>query len=89
MIEWDGIGLVFSKLSQQDQNQRMKIIHQYLPTKSILHDRNNDVRAICLQCTATKETFDHIFQCQCSQNQISHRNAPKKLKNTLQKIHSN
>ena len=64
----------------------MKIIHLYLPTLQVLHDRNSDISPTCLRCQRHAESFQHIFQCQCRQNQSCHRNALRTFRSTLQKI---
>ena len=47
--------------------------------------RSDDLDDICPRCKKTSETYLHLFQCQCLQNQTTFQSALKILKQNLQK----
>ena len=85
-IDWEGIEIAMHKTQPQDRFPRMKLMHYYLPTKSLLHERYSDISPQCPRCSSENETFLHVFQCQCSQAKTSYTNNIKKFREKLQKL---
>jgi len=84
-IEWEGIEVAFRKLPEKDKISRMKIMHKYLPTRSLLYSRDDSTSSTCVRCENQSETFQHIFQCKCRQNRANHRKCVSKLRQNLRK----
>ena len=71
-IEWKGLEAVFNRLNPSKKIARMKLVHQLLPTKSLMCQRKHENTSRCLRCSQAAETFLHVFQCQYVQNKATH-----------------
>ena len=67
----------------------MKIVHQLLPTKSLLHKRQQELTSECLRCGHKHETYLHVFTCPCSQNRQQHQSSLTILQSQLSKLNTN
>jgi len=84
-IEWDGLEIAFSSLQDQEKSSKTKIIHDYLPTRCLLSQRNGPNSSLCPICQKTSENFLHIFQCPQRAVHSAHDKAIKKLRTSLRK----
>ena len=82
---WNGI----NHLPNTDQISCMKIVHQFLPIKARLCHRQQGQTSKWIRCDQVTETFTHVFQCQCDQNQQQHRSSLATLQTKLAKINTN
>lgn len=67
-IDWEGIEVAIYKLQDQEKSSKMKIMHDYLPTRCLLSKRNGQNSSLYPNCQKTSENVLHVFQC-------SHRSA--------------
>ena len=62
----------------------VKLIHNLWPTSVQLSEWYQPMRATCLQCTVTDETWDHVFQCKSAHATSSFNEAIKQLRKDLE-----
>jgi len=85
IIEWEGVEIAYRNLPKNEKISRMKVIHKYLPRRSLLYSRDESVSNACIRCNNTPETFRHVFQCPCRQNSSNHRQSLARLRQNLRK----
>ena len=87
-IDWAAFHIAFKSLPADKKISHMKHIHNYLPVKHRLHERDKSISARCPRCQSSNETQEHIFQCKRKMNKRNHTSCIKILRSTLRKCHT-
>jgi len=87
-IDWTAFHIAFKSLPADKKISHMKHIHNYLPVKYKLHERDTSVSARCPRCHASKETQNHVFQCSRKMNRNNHTACIKQIRSTLRKCNT-
>jgi len=87
-IEWEGFQVAFASLPSDIKISRMKIIHDYLPVKLRLHERDRAVSSRCPRCQMVSESQTHLFLCKHKLNRKNHDDSMKQLRSALRKCNT-
>ena len=87
-IDWAAFQIAFKSLPADKKISHMKHIHNYLPVKHRLHERDKSTSARCPRCQSSIETQDHVFQCNRKMNRKNHTESITKLRATLRKCNT-
>jgi len=87
-IDWTAFQIAFKSLPADKKISHMKHIHNYLPVKQRLNERDKSISARCPRCQSSIETQDHIFQCKRKMNKRNHTESITKLRATLRKCNT-
>ena len=63
----------------------MKLVHQYLPVRTILYQRKDGHSNRCLRCGTKRKTFQHVFKYTCQRSLTTHKQAIMTLQHRLRK----
>jgi len=64
-IEWDGHRKATRRESGAKKSNMSKLIHNQLPTMSIMQRNGSSSNDVCPLCKKEQETWEHVLKCTC------------------------
>ena len=84
-IHWAAIDRAYKKMPLQNKLAIFNLMHQKWPTHMTVARWDCEKNPICSRCNSYDETFAHVFQCKSKHADNSHKDAVKKLRDSLRR----